>query len=228
MMSQKIVILGGEGNGGVVAACIEDINRINGTKKYDLAGFLNDYHTESICGYPVLGKTNTAREWFEKGFKLSFGIHPIGHGSLRVDLFESLRLPDESLATIVHPNSFISSSVELQPGVFIMANCYIGPQTKIGKSTYIMANSVVGHNDNIGSFCHLSIGSVIGSYVTIGTASDICLSASVLEKVTINNYCVIGAKSLLTKSTSGDSEMYIGIPAKLHRKIDKKTYTLSN
>lgn len=227
-MPQKLIILGGEGNGGVVASCVEDINKRAGEKIYELAGFLNDYHTDSICGYPVLGTTNSAAMWATKGYKLSFGIHPIGHGSLRMELFESLHIPEEALITIVHPSAFISPDAELAPGVFVMANCYIGPQTKIGKSTYIMANSVVGHNDNIGAFCHLSVGSIVSSYVTIGNASDICLSASVLEKVKIDNYCVIGAKALLTKSTTGDSEMYIGIPARLHRKIEKKQYKLTN
>ena len=227
-MGQKLIILGGEGNGGVVAACIEDINKRANNNIWELCGFLNDYHNAFICGYPVLGKTSSAKEWADKGYKLSFGIHPIGHGSLRIELFNSLQIPDDALATIVHPSAFVSSNTTLEPGVFIIANCYIGPQTKIGKSTYIMANSVIGHNDMIGSFCHFSAGSVVSSYVTIGNASDICLSASVLEKVNIGNYCVIGAKALLTKSTTGDSEMYIGTPAKLHRKIAKKNYELTN
>lgn len=225
-MTQKLIIIGGEGNGGVVAACVEDMNRKNDEPVYEIAGFLNDFHEAPICGYPVLGKTASARDWANNGYLLSYAVHPIGHGSLRVELFKSLNIPDESLATIVHPSSFVASNATLEPGVFVMANCYIGPQTRLCKSAFIMGNSVVGHNDTVGPFCHLSAGSVVSSYVTIGNASDICLAASVLEKVTIGDYCVIGAKSLLTKST-GNSEMYIGIPARLHRVIEKKEYTLN-
>lgn len=224
-MAKKLVILGGEGNGGVVAACVEDMSRKCPGSEYEIAGFLNDYHDGTICGYPVLGKIDSAKDWAEKGYMLSYAIHPIGHGSLRVELFDKLGIPDSSLATIVHPSAFVASSAVLEPGVFVMANCYIGPQTKLSKSAFVMANSVVGHNDSIGPFCHLSAGSVVSSYVSIGKASDICLAASVLEKVSIGDYCVIGAKSLLTKST-GDSEMYIGVPAKLHRNIEKKEYSL--
>lgn len=224
-MTKKLIIIGGEGNGGVVAACVEDINKILKEPAYEIVGFLNDYHADKICGYPIVGKTETAKEWAKKGYLVSFPIHPIGHGSLRVKIFNHLEIPDESLATIVHPTAFIASNATLEPGVFVMANCYIGPQTKLAKSVFVMANCVVGHNDYIGPFCHLSAGSVVSSYITIGKASDICLSASVLEKVSIGDYCVIGAKSLLTKST-GNSEMHIGIPAKLHRKIEEKEYTL--
>lgn len=55
-MSKKIVIIGGEGNGGVIAACIED-NRIRfNDLEWEVVGFVNDYEKE-VCGYPVLSGT---------------------------------------------------------------------------------------------------------------------------------------------------------------------------
>lgn len=221
-MSKRVLIIGGEGNGGVISACVEDMRRNHGIHEFEIAGFLNDFVScdELIHGFPVLGKTSDIRKFVDEDYYFIYAIHMIGHGKMRRELFLKLDIPEERLVTIVHPHAFVSHNVVLAPGVFVMANCYIGPGTQIGKCTLVMANCVIGHNDNIGGFCHFSAGSTTSSYVTIGEASDVCLAASVIEKVTIGDYSVVGANSLLTKSV-GDSEIWLGSPAKLHRKIDK-------
>lgn len=227
MPTRKLVIIGGEGNGGVVAACVEEMQARLQNKEWEILGFLNDFHEGKICGYPVLGPTLYCKELLkETDIFFTYAVHPIEHGKVRIELFEELGILDNRLATIIHPSAFISPNAVIGPGCFVMANCYIGPQTVLEKSVYVMANCVIGHNDFIGRFCHISAGATISSYVKIGEATDICLAAAVLEKVQIGSYCVIGAKALLTKST-GDSELYMGIPARLHRKIERKEYELN-
>lgn len=56
-MNKKVIIIGGEGNGGVIAACIEDNRKRFGDLEWEVAGFVNDYETQ-VCGYPVLGGTD--------------------------------------------------------------------------------------------------------------------------------------------------------------------------
>ena len=48
-MNKKVIIIGGEGNGGVIAACIEDNRRRFGDPEWEVAGFVNDYETQ-VCG----------------------------------------------------------------------------------------------------------------------------------------------------------------------------------
>lgn len=218
-MNKKVIIMGGEGNGGVIASAIIDMNKkcIN---EYSLAGYLNDYEEVGslIHGYPVMGKLNQVNEFAIKGYYFMWAVHMIGHGKRRSELYYSLNIPEDKLATIIHPNAFIADNVVLEPGVFVMANSYVGPGTILRKCVLVMANCVVGHNDEVGELCHLSAGCNVSSYVKIGRASDIGLGASVLEKRTIGNYSVVGANSLLTKDI-GDSVIYTGSPAKLHREI---------
>lgn len=49
-MNKKVIIIGGEGNGGVIAACIEDNRKRFGDLEWEVAGFVNDYETQ-VCGY---------------------------------------------------------------------------------------------------------------------------------------------------------------------------------
>lgn len=228
-MKKKIIILGGEGNGGVAGACILDMNQRHGVRDIELLGFLNDMVPEGsmINTYPVLGKT---RDWISYRDKedvfFIFAIHPVGHGSLRVRLFESLDIPDNKLYTLVHPTAFVAYNAILEPGVMVMANSYIGPASHLGKSVLCMANTVIGHNTSLGDFCHVSVGAVISSYVTIGLASDVALNATVKEKVTVGNYAVVGSAAMITKPVN-DNEVVIGNPQRVLRLAgDKQHYTL--
>lgn len=217
---KNILILGGEGNGGVVAACIRDMKERFGYHDLNMCGFLNDdleVGTE-INGYPVMGGTSQIHQFVEEGYYFIFAIHPIGKGEIRIKLFDQLKIPRERLLTVVHPSSFVGYNTILEPGVVVMPNCYIGTATTIGVSTLVMANSVIGHNDTIGRLCHFSAGSVTGSVITMGDASDVALNATVIEKVKIGTCAVIGAAALVLKDV-GDYEIHVGSPAKLLKKL---------
>ncbi len=220
-MSKSIIIIGGEGNGGVIVSAIVDMVNNYGYD-YTFEGYLNDFEEigTELHGYPVLGKTTEIERFAKEGAFFVWAIHMIGHGERRRKLYYDLNIPEERLISIVHPKAFVAFNVEIGPGAFIMANSYVGPGTKVGKGTLIMANCIVGHNTVIGELCHLSAGCTVGSYVKIGNASDIALGAIVLEKRTIGDYSVLGANSLLTKDI-GNREIFVGSPAKLHRKIEE-------
>ncbi|MBN1301181.1 MAG: hypothetical protein JW995_08175 [Melioribacteraceae bacterium] len=212
-MSKKVIIIGGEGNGGVVASCIEDnIARFN-DDEYEVAGFLNDLEKgKTINNYPVLGGTDEASK-FVNDFYFIFAIHMIGRNILTEQVFNKLEIPKERYATIIHKTAFVASNAILEPGVFVMSNCYVGPAAHIGQCSLLMANSLIGHNTTVGKLCHFSVGSITSSYVNIGNVSDVTLGAKVLEKRRIGNYAVAGANSLITSDIQ-DKEIHIGSPAK--------------
>lgn len=219
-MIKKILILGGEGNGGVIAACIKDMHDNFEYKDLKFCGFLNDKIEIGtiINEYPVMGKTNEVKKFIKEGYYFVFTIHPIGHGDIRIKLFNKLNIPKERLLTIVHPSSFVGYNTILKPGVVVMPNCYIGTATIIGDSTLVMANSIIGHNNNIGRLCHFSASSVVGALITIGDASDIALNATVIEKVNIGTCSVVGAGALVRKDI-GNYEVHVGNPARLLKKL---------
>ena len=224
---KKIIILGGEGNGGVVSACIVDMNRRYDNHEYKVMGFLNDMEDvgSEINGFPILGKTADYKRYLDDvNILFMFAIHPVGHGSLRIKLFDELNIPTDKLATIIHPSAFVGYNADIQPGVMIMANSYVGTATKIGKCALLMSNTVVGHNTTVGDFCHISVGAVVSSYVNIGKASDIALNATVLEKIKIAENAVVGAGAMITKDIL-ENQIVVGNPQRVLRLAsDKRRY----
>lgn len=217
-MSKKIVIIGGEGNGGVISSCIEDNrNRFNDFE-WEVVGFVNDFEG-SVCGYPVLSGTDDINKLIDNtDYYFMWGIHMIGRNILTEKIFNKVNIPIKRFATIIHKTAFVSKSAILEPGVFIMSNCYVGPQAHIGKCSLMMANSMIGHNTKVGPLCHFSVGSITSSYVNIGLCSDVTLGAKVIEKRNIGNYAVAGAGSLVTHDIP-DYEIHVGTPAKFLKRV---------
>ena len=217
-MSKKVIIIGGEGNGGVIAACIEDNRRRFGDLEWEVAGFVNDYETQ-VCGYPVLGGPDDVGKLLENPeYHFMWGIHMIGRNILTEKTFRRVNIPRERFATIVHKTAFVADSAILEPGAFVMSNCYVGAQARIGQCSLMMANSLVGHNTTVGPLCHFSVGSITSSYITIGLCSDVTLGAKVIEKVKIGNFAVAGAGSLVTRDIP-DYEIHVGTPARFMKRV---------
>ncbi len=218
-INKPVVIIGGSGHGCVIEACIKDNRNKYNDLEWDIAGYCNDYDTE-IDGFPVLGKICDIPRLIEEGYYFAWGIHLIGKNHVTAKLFESLNIPDERWATIIHRTAFVDDTVVLEPGVFIMYNAYIAPRTHIGKCTMIKANTNIGHDVNIGAISHVAMGSTIVSCANMGYCSDIAVSATMLAHTTIGDYSMLGASSLLTH-VIGNEEIWVGSPARfLHKMIE--------
>jgi acetyltransferase EpsM len=218
-INKKVIIIGGEGNGGVVASCIED-NRIRfNDLEWKVEGFLNDFEKgETILGYPVLGGTDEIVKFLKGDYYFIYAIHMIGRNVKSEEVFLKMNIPLERFATIIHKTAFVAKSAVIEPGVFVMSNCYVGPDAKVGYCTLMMSNSLLGHNTSVSPLCHFSVGSITSSYVEMGKVSDVALGAKVLEKRKIGNYAVAGANSLITKDIP-DYEIHVGSPAKFLKKV---------
>lgn len=220
-MSKRLIVIGGPGNGGVIASCVEDNRRRFGNDAFEMYGWLNDFKEagEEINGYPVLGPLSHVGTLLEDADNMfAWAIHVIGRGLMRERLFADTRIPPDRLATIVHESAFVASNAVLEPGSFVMANSYVGPGTRIGQATLVMANCVIGHDNNIGPFNHISAGSTVSSVLRTGKFVDICLGATVVEKITLGDYSVVGAGALVLKDVP-PREVHIGSPARFQRTV---------
>lgn len=218
MNDKKLIIIGGEGNGGVVASCIEDNRNRFGDLEWKVCGFVNDFETE-VNGYPVVGKLSDLPSLIkETDYYFLWAIHLVGRNVLTEKMFRQAAIPDERLATVVHKSAFVASSAILEPGVFVMYNSYIGPFARIGKCSLIMANCSIGHNIIMGPLCHCSVGSIMTGYSELGLCSDLAIGASILAYVKVGKFAMVGANSLATRNIP-DFEIHIGSPAKFLKKV---------
>lgn len=214
---RKVAILGGKGNAALVAAAMVHARRMGATE-WEVAGFLNDREPVSsiIDMFPVIGKTTDAKRLLDEGYWFVNAILRIDGNHERIAMFENLGIPDDRLATFVHPMAYVAPSVQLGAGCIIMPNVSMSPGTKLGKGCLMMVGSMMGHDNIVGDFCHIAAQAAVGSYLTIGRGVHIGLNATVKENLSIGDFATLGAGAVLTKNM-GENEIWAGNPAKFLR-----------
>jgi acetyltransferase EpsM len=220
-MKKNIIILGGVGNGSIIASAIEHANSM-GYDEWIFKGFLNDRIPvgERIEKYPVLGKLSDIDTFLQNNDNYFINtILRIDGQKERLELFKSLGIPEDRLAIFVHPSAYVAPTVQLSPGTVIMPNVSLSPSTKFGKSCLVMVGAMVGHDNVIGDFCHIAAQATVGSYLKIGDGVHIGLNATIRENLSIGNYATVGMGAVLTKNVK-ESEIWVGNPAKFLRKAD--------
>ncbi|HPW65759.1 MAG TPA: acetyltransferase [Salinivirgaceae bacterium] len=219
-MTKKIIILGGLGNGSVIANAITHANSM-GDNEWKFVGYLNDRIPEGdlIESYPVLGKTSDVKKFFDEDYYFINTIFRIDGQKERLSIFEELNIPDSRLATFVHPMAYVAPNVILSPGTVIMPQVSISSGTKFGKSCLVMVGATVGHDNVIGDYCHIAAQACVGAYLKIGNGVHIGLNSTIRENLVIGNYATIGMGAVLTKNVS-ESEIWVGNPAKFLRKAE--------
>ena len=201
----------------MIAAAIEHAQRMGATD-LQVAGFLNDRAPvgQIIDMFPVIGKVDDARRLLDEGYWFINTILRIDGNRERIAMFESLGIPDDRLASFVHPMAYVAPSVQLGPGTIVMPQVAMSPGTKLGKGTIMMVGATMGHDNEVGEFCHIAAQAAVGSYLKIGKGVHIGLNACIHEELEIGDYATLGMGAVL-KHNIGEGEIWAGNPARFLR-----------
>lgn len=219
-MSKKVIILGGIGNGSVIANAIVDANK-QGDREWEFAGYLNDRIATggTIESYPVLGKLIDWVIFADKECFFINTIYRIDGQQQRIALFENLNIPDDKLATFIHPLTYVAPNACLGPGTVVMPHAAISAATTIGKGCLIMVGATILHNNKIGKYCHFAAQCCVGANMNIADGVHIGVNATTRENLTIGKNSTLGMGSVLTKDI-GENEIWVGNPARFLRKAE--------
>ena len=211
---KKLLIIGGKGNGTVIASAIED--DIEQYPEWNLAGFLNDDTENYIGSYPILGKIKDA--YLFEDYYFIYALTTVKKAYERIEILYSLGIPIERFATYIHPTAVVPKNVRLGYGVILMPGAIISADATIGNHVQMYANSFVGHDSVIGSYTFIANNASIGGLVTIGQGVHIGSNCSIRERVTLGDWSIVGLGSVVLK----DVEPYTivaGNPARVIGKI---------
>lgn len=204
MMHKKLVIIGVNGHGKVVA----DIALAAGT--YDEIAFLCNFEKKTECmGFPIVGKNADAIRFIEEA---DF-IVAIGDAKTRKKITEELILLGATFATLIHPSAVIGSRVQIGEGTVVMAGAVIQAESVIGKSVIMNTAASVDHNCLVGDYVHVAVGTHLCGMVTVGEEAWIGAGATVINGIHICADCVVGAGAVVVKHIK-EPGTYVGVPAK--------------
>lgn len=198
-----IVILGAGGHGAVVL----EIAQCAG---FTVAGFADDdpqLAGASVLGYPVLG----GRDILRAGAQVALAV---GGNAARARLLRQSHENGWHLPVLLHPRATISRSALIAEGTVVMANAVINARAEVGPACIVNTACSIDHDCVVGGLAHIAPGSRLGGNVAIGDGSLIGIGASLLPRIEVGCWCVVGAGSVVTSNVP-DAATVIGCPARI-------------
>ena len=183
------------GSGGH-ASVLEEIISLTDKK---LIGILdpNRKPGEKCLNSVVLGGDELIDEYLPEDISLVNGVGTLPGNNKRTEISKKYREKGFSFLTLIHPAAVLSSEVEIEEGVQIMAGATIQRNVKIGKDSIINPNSSVDHDCLVGESVHISPGVTLGANVIIGNCSHSCLGSSLIQNIKIGKDSIVAAGSVI-------------------------------
>lgn len=217
---KKLIIIGGMGNGTVVASTIEDINAVK--KEWEIIGFLNDYETNDINGYPVLGvisKEVANRFLHDSDVYFIYTLISTKFNFNYLHKLIDLGIPLEKFATVVHPTAVVSKFAEIGHGVCIQPFVSVGPNVKIKNHVQIFAQALIGHNSRLENYSYVANNACISANVHLGEGAYLGINCSILENVKVGKWGLVGMGSVVLKDVPEYTKV-VGNPARVIGKVE--------
>jgi acetyltransferase EpsM len=213
---KKLVILGGSGI-GMIASSIADI-----TKKFEVIGFLNDVievgnYIGKFTKIPVLGKSEDVKKYINKNYY--FFIAYVGYKMEKETYIklESLNIPQDRLATLIHPTAIAPKGYcKIGNGVLMAPFATLSTDVTLSDNCLVMAQAIVGHDTYMDKYSHVASNGVVGANVYLGKSVHVGSNSTIREKVNIGNYSLIGAGAVVLHDVPENS-IVVGNPAKILR-----------
>lgn len=181
---------------------------------YQPVGFFDDYQLVGTVkyGYPVLGKLNEIKFFFDQG-KFDVIMIALGyrHLSLKENIFNKFKnsIP---FGTILHSSSYIDSTCKIGNGVFIYPGCVLDMNTVVKDNVLLNVGCIIAHDSTIGEHSFLSPSVQVAGFVNIGRKVSLGIGTVVIDNISIIDNVRTGAGAVVTKNLN-DHGLYVGMPA---------------
>ena len=204
-MKKKLVIIGAGGHGKVAADCAEALQR------YDEIVFLDSgfAHRTVVGPWAIVDKPE---EFLAYAADNSEFFVAIGDNQARHQWLKQLLAANVNIATLVHPNAYVSKHSQIGSATLISAQAAVNPFTSIGIGCIVNTGACVDHDCHVADAVHIAPGCHIAGGVTIGELSFIGIGSSVMQQINIGKNCTLGAGSVVIRSIKDDALAY-GVPA---------------
>lgn len=144
----------------------------------------------------------------------------LGEPKYRELLYDKVVAQNYTLATLIHPEAYISKRAKFGQGVIVKARAMLSNVT-IDDNTLVADLSTLGHGVVIGKHCvisgHTTVngGSVLEDNVYVG------VSANIRESVRIGRFSIVSMAAAVFKDV-GQEQIVMGNPARVIAKNEKK------
>mgnify|MGYP003626279035 CR=1 FL=1 len=209
---KKIAIVGGRGNGLVVAQIVEDMAKAGHAIR--VVGFLNDHEPigSYIDRYKVIGRPKAWLE-LEPDISIVFALLTVGKMEERSELLSNLGVPESRLATLIHPTALVSSNVSIGKGAVICSYVTCQPGSTIGNNSIVRAGANLGHDAEVSDFADIGPNCTLCGYSKVAKGAHIAPNSVVRDNISVGEFGVLSAGSVALKNIEPKT-IWMGNPAR--------------
>ena len=203
--AQPLLIFPYNGNGLEALDCIGSA--------YQFIGFIDDTPEKlgiEPNGYRVMNRS--ALTDFSDAKVLAVPGSPTSYQS-RKELIESLGIPKERFATVIHPSACISPLASIGSNVLIMAGVIVTSNAIVGSHTCILPNTVIHHDVALGEWSLVGSNVVIAGHTVIEENCYIGSASNIMNGLHVGSRSLIGFGSNVVKNVEANTRV-VGNPAR--------------
>lgn len=208
-MTLKVLILGAGGHAQVVADILWRMYEID--RSVQPVGYLDDNASlwnKRLLDVPVLGATEDLGKLTHDAV-----IIAIGDNRIRCRLKKKLERSGEKFTIARHPSAVIAPDVIIEPGTMICAGVVVNTGSKVGAHVILNTSSTIDHHNEIGDCVHIAPGAHLGGEVTIKEGAFVGIGSTIIPRIRIGDWSMIGAGSVVTKNIHPNVTA-VGVPAR--------------
>jgi len=184
---------------------------------YSVEGILDDdpeKQDRNMLGVPVVG---SIKEY--EGEKIN-AVIGIGDNITRKKIVE--RMGDQmDYLSVVHPQSYVHSSVSIAEGSVVFAGAVIQPDTVIGKHAIINTGATIDHDCVLSNYVHTAPGVHLAGLVNLSEGVFMGIASSVIVNKTVGKWSTIGAGAVVINDIPSRVTV-VGVPAKqINKPVEK-------
>jgi len=184
-----------------------------------ILGFVDLNPTASpLLGVRCLGSDSSILQYAPRDVRLVNGVGSADSTVHRRDVYERFASRGFSFASVIHPSAIISSEVQIEDGVQIMAGAVLQPGSSIGCNAIVNTGAIIDHDCVVGAHAHIAPRAVLSGGVRVDSGAHIGTGACIIQGVTIGAASVVGAGAVVIKDVPAGVTA-VGVPAKAINKI---------
>lgn len=189
--------------------------RLCKTCEWEVQGFIDDFQTEAINGFPILCSLesfiNHQDNYFEYSFVLAIGYKHLQQKSEIVNnLSDRLHFPN-----LIHPNSIIDDHSKLGKGNIIFHGAILADACQVGNFNILYNQTNISHDSVIGSYNSFSPGVQISGKTEIGNFNFFGTGSILIDNLTVGDANHFAAGSIVVNDVENNGK-YKGTPAKFY------------
>jgi sugar O-acyltransferase (sialic acid O-acetyltransferase NeuD family) len=192
------------------------LEALDAAKDFEVIGFVDDTREKQgkeVAGLPVYNRSAFSK--FPDALVLAVPGGPTTYLKKREQI-ESLKLPPERFANVIHPKASVSSLAKLGHNILLMAGVVVTSNAVFGNHICILPNAVIHHDCVIEDHNFIGTNVSVSGTVTIGSNCYIGGGSNIINNVSIGENTLVGLGTNIIRPV-GANKIVVGNPA---REID--------